>query len=372
MKRLFLSCLLLFGLVFWIMTSCGKGAPGPSPTASGENTGASTGLPAEETPGAGDSLPQSAAPVTSRAPETTIAPGTTAVPGTTEAPETTETPEAVIPDAADWMSALSDSLSLASLSIPGTHESCARFEPLAGSARCQTLSLSEQLEAGVRYLDIRCRRVDNSFSIYHGMVSQNMTFEDVLDACYAFLSSHPGETILMCVKEEYEPKGDNDAFDSVFKRYLAENPERWYTGASIPTLQEARGRIVLIRRFAASGLLGFPAADGWADNTTFTLNAGQAALRVQDYYNVTDGEAKWEAVTSFFARALPDGKTYFLNNTSGYQAGLFGIPKITAVSDHVNPLLLEYLSESDRFVGITAVDFMTDALARAIWERNFS
>lgn len=182
MKRLFLSCLLLFGLVFWIMTSCGKGAPGPSPTASGENTGASTGLPAEETPGAGDSLPQSAAPVTSRAPETTEAPGTTAVPGTTEASETTETPEAAIPAAADWMSALSDSLSLASLSIPGTHESCARFEPLAGSARCQTLSLSEQLEAGVRYLDIRCRRVDNSFSIYHGMVSQNMTFEDVLDA----------------------------------------------------------------------------------------------------------------------------------------------------------------------------------------------
>ena len=44
-----------------------------------------------------------------------------------------------------WMSQLSDRVSLASLNIPGTHNSAALQEPFPKTAKCQTLSITEQL-----------------------------------------------------------------------------------------------------------------------------------------------------------------------------------------------------------------------------------
>ena len=63
----------------------------------------------------------------------------------------------------DWMSPLDGGLLLSQLSIPGTHDSGARFEPLSRTAKCQTLTIGQQLDAGARFLDIRCRHV-NFFS----------------------------------------------------------------------------------------------------------------------------------------------------------------------------------------------------------------
>ena len=63
----------------------------------------------------------------------------------------------------DWMSAVNDSLKLSAISIPGTHDSGARYDPplLSGTAKCQDLTIREQLNAGTRFLDIRCRHIDN-------------------------------------------------------------------------------------------------------------------------------------------------------------------------------------------------------------------
>src|SRR5688500_16988143 len=57
----------------------------------------------------------------------------------------------------NWMGSLPDATNVAQLSIPGTHDSGARTEPVGGTAKCQNLSIADQLTAGVRYLDIRCR-----------------------------------------------------------------------------------------------------------------------------------------------------------------------------------------------------------------------
>src|SRR5258708_7055942 len=54
----------------------------------------------------------------------------------------------------DWMSSLDASKSIAEFSIPGTHDSGALFEHFSGTARCQSLTIGGQLDAGIRYLDI--------------------------------------------------------------------------------------------------------------------------------------------------------------------------------------------------------------------------
>ena len=89
----------------------------------------------------------------------------------------------------NWMHSLNDDVSLSQLSIPGTHNSGARYETWPGTSQCQDLSIDEQLEAGVRFLDIRCCHRNNTFRIYHGMEDQHLSFDDVLDTCISFLRS---------------------------------------------------------------------------------------------------------------------------------------------------------------------------------------
>ncbi len=141
----------------------------------------------------------------------------------------------------DWMRDLDGKRRLSELSIPGTHNAGATLEPIPGTACCQSLSIAEQLAAGVRFLDIRCRHLNDSFSIYHGIADQKLTFAI----------------------------------------YTAKNPALWSLGEDIPTLAAARGRIVLFRRFRASSKLGIDAS-GWPDSATFT----SGKIRVQDCYQV--------------------------------------------------------------------------------------
>ena len=268
-----------------------------------------------------------------------------------------------------WMAGAADEVSLAELSIPGTHETLALYEPLAGTATCQRLSLAAQLRAGVRYLDVRCRHLDDAFAIYHGPVFEQQTFDDVLATVGEFLAAHPSESVVMSVKEESVADGATRSFEQTFASYVARAPERWYLGAAVPTLGDVRGKIVLVRRFAATAApLGIDAS-AWADNTTFSL---APSLRVQDAYVVTDNASKWDAITALFGEARASSQTLFLDYASGYQAhGV--IPNIPSVSDVINPQLDAYLVDpgnAGAHLGIVVTDFMTESRARRIVESN--
>src|SRR5436190_13544256 len=43
----------------------------------------------------------------------------------------------------NWMAPLNSGLYVSQLSIPGTHDSGARFEPVSGTAKCQNLTIAE-------------------------------------------------------------------------------------------------------------------------------------------------------------------------------------------------------------------------------------
>jgi hypothetical protein len=71
-----------------------------------------------------------------------------------------------------WMSYASDTASLGDLTIPGSHDSGALYEPIAGTAKCQTLSILDQLNIGIRYLRGRIvllRRFAGSFGVAGGI-----------------------------------------------------------------------------------------------------------------------------------------------------------------------------------------------------------
>jgi 1-phosphatidylinositol phosphodiesterase len=275
--------------------------------------------------------------------------------------------------ATSWMQSLPDTYLLSQLSVPGSHDAGARFEPVAGTAKCQSLTIADQLNAGIRFLDIRCRHIDNAFAIHHGSIYQNLNFDDVINACVTFLTSNPGECIIMCVKEEYDPSNNTRSFEQTFDSYTQKNPSRWYLGASIPSLGSVRGKIVLLRRFGATTTPKGIAATNWADNTTFTINNSESQLRVQDNYVVPDNNAKWTNITNLLTEAKNgNSNTLYINFTSGYKSLIFSIPSITTVSNNINPRITSYFTTNTqgRF-GIIPMDFSDAAKATLIAQTNF-
>jgi hypothetical protein len=190
------------------------------------------------------------------------------------------------------------------LSIPGTHDTMtygfAGTTDAAGT-QTQTMSLSQQLGAGIRFLDIRCgplysssgNLITGDLGLYHDIYGlQNETFNvTVVTACRLFLAQHPTETIVMSVKNEYPGHGDTSSlsssqFTSTFDSIVGQDPSLWYLGSTVPSLDAARGKIVLVRRFGGSSE-GINAS-GWNFNDpdftkTISFPGGtDGSFRVQD------------------------------------------------------------------------------------------
>ncbi|RZK81998.1 MAG: phosphatidylinositol-specific phospholipase C domain-containing protein [Pedobacter sp.] len=272
----------------------------------------------------------------------------------------------------NWMGAIPNTTSIASISIPGTHDSGARFEPVSGTAKCQNLTIAEQLNAGVRYLDIRCRHIDNAFAIHHGAIYQNLNFNDVLNACISFLNSNPSETIIMSVKEEHTASNNTRSFEQTFDSYVAQNASKWDLGDNVPQISAIRGKIKLLRRFGSGAVKGI-AATSWADNTTFEINTAAANLKVQDFYNVNDVNTKWTNVENLLNEAKNSTTNrVYINYGSGYKAGVFGIPNINTVANHVNPRITTFFTNNTvgKF-GIIPLDFIDAGRSELIVRTNF-
>lgn len=274
---------------------------------------------------------------------------------------------------ANWMGTMADQTPLSILTIPGTHDSGARYEVYPGSLRCQRLTIRQQLDAGVRFLDIRCCHREDAFEIYHGPVYQHQDFDDVLRTVSVFLAEHPGECVLMSVKEEHEPHNTTRSFEATFQTYAAWYRSLWYLSPRPPTLGQARGKVVLLRRFWASSPLGIDARTHWRDNTAFTVQNDHSVLHVQDCYRQDGPEGKWQEVTSLLEQARKGpAEAFYLNFTSGYRLGLFGIPSVPAIAKTVNRQLDAYFHENPRGrFGILIMDFVTAERSERIWQTNF-
>lgn len=285
---------------------------------------------------------------------------------------------------ADWMARLPDDVPLGELSISGTHDTGTQYVQLGFFSKCQARSVGQQLEDGFRYLDIRLAVSGDGLGLNHGFCecrtgaapwSGRLMLEDVLEDCYAFLSAHPTEAVIFAVKQEY---GDESVaeFQRILDRYIQEDAERWYLGSELPTLGEARGRLVLLHRYDDEAGLGinagialtWPNQNGYDDHIRAFSDpgcfVGSLTLAVQDRYEY-DEEEKWVA----FCAETDDPGAVVLRflSTKGHMT--FGHPYRYA--KELNPRLLALCEGQDISLGWTVVDFGNAQLASAIYEQNF-
>ena len=212
-----------------------------------------------------------------------------------------------------WMRELRDETPLSALSIPGTHNSPAYYRALP-SVRCQAVSPRVQLENGVRFFDIRVQPesphdpAKDGLILVHSVFPLSLTgtkyFRDTVNDITDFLDNNPTETLIMSLKRE----GTGDATDAqlgrLLRKHYATDVDRWFTEPRIPSLGEARGKIVIIRRFGLDDSLkselnaaGWAIdAETWADNTpNATCPSGD--ICVQDFYEVMDTESIDKKIT---------------------------------------------------------------------------
>ena len=269
----------------------------------------------------------------------------------------------------DWMSRLADESPIVSLNIPGTHNSAALHEPFPKTAKCQSMTIDEQLAAGVRFFDIRCCHQNDQFAIYHGPISQRLTFDHVLDSMEAFLIAHPRETLLLSIKEEYRSRNTTRSFAQTLQSVIGRRDGSWYTKPTLPELGSVRGKMVLIRRFSSPQPWGISATN-WGHDGFHKSDQ----LFVQDRFSVPDAETKWKAVSRALQHSCQEASSnrLQLHFTSGYTQNRLGVPDITAVSGPVNQRLKNYLKAADvERYGCIVMDFITPDLAATIYRMNF-
>ncbi len=265
---------------------------------------------------------------------------------------------AQLPEGSDWLGALASGSYLSQLTIPGTHDTCSLYGgPIT---QTQTLSIPDQLAAGVRFFDIRCRAINGVFAIHHGSFFQHIFFGDVLNLCQAFLAQHPQETVLMRVKQEYSTVSDAD-FQAIFATYQAARPDLFWAQDRIPRLGEVRGRVVLLAD--SSGLPGIP----WGGSST-DIEDDYQINTVFDLYS-----RKWPEVSAHLdtARASSDPQRLFITFTTSSGWGLW--PKQAA--DAIAPELTGYLNalnhSSRPLLGTVPMDFVTPASVQPLYALNF-
>ncbi|MCR5552651.1 MAG: phosphatidylinositol-specific phospholipase C domain-containing protein [Oscillospiraceae bacterium] len=292
----------------------------------------------------------------------------------------------------DWMKELDGNLRLNEIVLPGSHDSAAQYVQLAFVTKCQGLSIGEQLEAGVRYLDIRLGLTQTDgektprMQLMHGFTkcrtgampwSETLYLDAVLEQCFAFLKAHPSETVVFAVKYEHGSETAR-AFAQRLEAAISENPEFWYTENRLPTLEEARGKLVLMRRYLDRSLpedavcAGVPlfwheqnGHDDVSRHIEMTDNGGYR-LWVQDRYEYGN-EDKW---TAFLAgldceEIGPDDVSIHFLSTKGTAA--YGHPYGHAKA--LNQRFIELPAE--RLRGWIILDFVDADLCRHVWSVNF-
>ena len=291
-------------------------------------------------------------------------------------PLTEKVPNAPAAGAGDWMAALPDDRVISEITMPGTHDCASQNAQLGFITKCQALDVAQQLNIGARYLDIRLGAVDGALKLYHGFTkckasplpwAAQIDLEDVLRDCYAFLDAHPGETILFAVKQEHGGLPDAE-FDALVQSYVQRDAERWLTPDALPTLGEARGRLVLLRRYEGAGLsLLWENQNGHDDvsRNTAQEDNGSYTLWVQDRYEYGAAD-KWDAFLAGLDTAQTDSENAAVHFLSTKGTLPQGHPWFFA--QKLNPQLLAL--DKGQLSGWIVVDFLTPELAQAIYAAN--
>ncbi len=215
-----------------------------------------------------------------------------------------------------WMKNIPDSWRLSDMSIPGTHDSATSKMHWSYVTRdyaiTQGETIAQQLKDGIRFLDLRvgaCGKddknqgSDNRLDLWHGDLPWEyhcgVSYESTLNDIMSFLKDNPSETVIVSIKEENHTSPKD--FLGMLQPYFDSTSYKWFLENRVPTLGEARGKIVLFRRFNYTGTLGLNMRDNWANDACSEFTNGHMTTYVEDVYCTL---SNWSTVSQRAARKV--------------------------------------------------------------------
>lgn len=229
-----------------------------------------------------------------------------------------------------WMKSVADSQKVCWMTIPGSHNTCSHYG--GDLIQCQSLSLEKQLEAGIRFIDIRCRDYGDALPIHHGLKFQHHFFTPVVKDVVNFLTANPSEGILMSIKKEYKEEGKHkvDFATRVYNTLLSvAGEERFidplYQDPGTLTMGQLRGKICVIQRYAgkwAPGALDWEAVkvqDDWHVPTAFHINSTKIP-NIKEHMNAARMATTTDLYINFLSGSSGGAYPYTVARSTNYAA----------------------------------------------------
>ena len=269
--------------------------------------------------------------------------------------------KSLVPNNADWMASLPDSISITTLAIPGTHDTCT-FE-FAGEnelvnyieevfGRTQVWTLDDQLYAGIRYFDIRA---GSDGKIYHSILQTTSTLTSVMESFSSFLKSHPGEGIIMRIQYNLSLFClFGDCFEENIVAVLDKFKDQLLLTTTVPTVEQIRGKIFLI-------------VEDMEYNGAFDWESGKITLQ-DDFRLVGDDDKEIEEkkmqVKEYMEKSRQDKNLFIINHCSA--SGIFALTTIKTIAKKVNQVPFT----EENYGGIIPLDFPGEHLITHIININ--
>jgi hypothetical protein len=286
----------------------------------------------------------------------------------------------------DWVGSLNENLLIKDLLLPGTHDSGAIRDKAKKATKIvndwagtQRLSITDQLNSGIRGFDLRVAFNPQEEKYYISHTYTYQPLEDVLKEITSFIEKHPKEILQIEVKPDWGQQGT-----------MPEKAEK-ESNKNIKALFEAAlgtDRLISAKEYKYSlkeawengknYRLGFDANNcsghksdflHWENHQIWFTESNREGLKQKHSEFISELQKSWEGELNSASFVInPDAKTIV--------SGIFTGENIRTISQETNADLLSYIAkEKETFQnlkGVIAIDNPDDAIVHSIIALNLT
>ena len=264
------------------------------------------------------------------------------------------------------MKYINNSINITSLAIPGTHNSCSdKFHNQTNSvvqSRMinQVWTINEQLNAGIRYFDLR----PGYKYIYHGKYSTIYTLDYVLNLFIKFLEKNPSEFLF--VRFQYANsscKNHTFCIENYVVNVIKKYDKYFYKLKEFPIIKDIRGKIYPFVEF-----FEYSNFTNWTDsvNKTFYLQ-DFFELKIKYFYQRPREVKKKRNLINEYIKLSKNrnNNKLIINHCSAKNK------YIQSTSFYTSLMFNEVPFKEKNFKGIFVFDFPSELLIKHIIQQNF-
>ncbi len=220
-------------------------------------------------------------------------------------------------------------------------------------------TIRQQLDAGIRFFDIRCRHYNNVCAIHHGPIYFNAFLDGVMRDVDEFLTRNPSEAVLLMISDgEHEQTGNTRSFAETVK--ASGMTSKWWRHSHNPTLGEVRGKYILVKKTSALSSLEGLSESGFVEYNEWKLD------------DIIEKNKKMQAHIRRARRNTNDGRFYI-----GYASIAARMTNVSTLyyASYCNTWLLQWLTRDPKKLpgkyGIIMMDWPGPGLIKRLYEHNF-